>query len=75
MESQRRCRQCVHWESRPELEMSAGTGYCDFHEKVYRADHTCDFFTARDSAEGRAYKAQLYGAGEDEDDEMDDVEV
>ncbi len=55
--------------------MPEGTGYCDFHEKVYKTNHTCDFFVARDSAEGRTYKSRLYGNGEDDDDEMDELEI
>ncbi|HEX9709357.1 MAG TPA: hypothetical protein VGB42_05265 [Candidatus Thermoplasmatota archaeon] len=74
MEPQPRCGLCVHWESRPELEMPVGTGYCDFHEKVYKASHSCEFFTPRDSAEGRAYKRQLYGGGEEDEEGEDDLE-
>jgi hypothetical protein len=55
--------------------MPEGTGYCDFHEKVYKASHTCDFFLALDSTEGRAYKSKLYGHGEDDDGEMDELEI
>jgi len=67
MESKDRCELCVHWESRPELEMATGVGYCDYHEKSYKASHWCQFFLARSSQEGEQYKRGMYGGGEDEE--------
>lgn len=55
--------------------MGVGTGYCDYHEKVYKASHSCERFLARESPEGRAYKSQMYGGGADEgEEEMEDDE-
>lgn len=74
MESQGRCARCVHWDRRPELDMPVGFGYCEFHEKMKKADHSCDYFLGRNSPEGRAFTSQRYGGGEGDEEDVDDDE-
>lgn len=53
--------------------MASKMGYCDYHEKSFRADYWCKFFLHKSSDEAKEYKRGIYGGGEDEEDsdEMD----
>jgi hypothetical protein len=76
MEKKERCELCAHWDNRPELDMAQGVGYCDYHEKTFKATYWCKFFLDRGSSEAKQYKRDIYGAGEEDEDEegmMDDV--
>jgi hypothetical protein len=52
--------------------MTGNMGYCDYHEKTFRATYWCKFFLHKTSDEAKEYKRGIYGGDEDEDsDEMD----
>jgi len=56
--------------------MPQGVGYCDYHEKTYKATYWCKFFLDKGSDEAKQYKRQMYGGGEEEEGDeevMDDV--
>lgn len=74
MEPKERCDSCAHWENRPELEMPANVGYCDYHEKMFKADYSCKFFLNKTSAEALEYRRGIYG-GTDEDEEDSEMDV
>lgn len=69
-----KCETCAHWDSRPELDMASKMGYCDYHEKSYRADYWCKYFLHRSSDEAAEYKRGIYGGGEEEE-EGDDMDA
>lgn len=54
--------------------MASNVGYCDYHEKMFKADYWCKFFLHKSSAEAQKYKREIYGANDD-DDEMEDMDV
>ena len=69
METKDRCELCAHWDSRPELEMPKNVGYCDYHEKSFKADYWCKFFLHRESSEAKQYRRGIYGDTEEEGEE------
>ncbi|HKZ59725.1 MAG TPA: hypothetical protein VJ547_07755 [Candidatus Thermoplasmatota archaeon] len=74
MEPKERCDMCAHWDNRPELEMASNAGYCDYHEKMFKADYWCKFYLHKTSAEALQYRREIYGAT-DEDDEENEMDV
>ncbi len=74
MDQKERCESCAHWDSRPELEMASTVGYCDYHEKMFKASYWCKFFLHKASTEAKQYKREIYGGG-DEDEESEDMDV
>jgi hypothetical protein len=67
------CKSCAHWDTRPELDMTGNMGYCDYHEKTFKATYWCKFFLSKSSDEAKEYKRGIYGGGEEDEDsdEMD----
>ena len=51
--------------------MAANMGYCDYHEKMFKADYWCKFFLHKTSDEAKEYKRGIYGGGEDEEEGED----
>ena len=75
MEEKEQCQSCAHWDTRPELEMSKDIGYCDYHEKTFKATYWCKYFLHKASPEAQQYKRELYGAGEDDEEETEELDV
>lgn len=75
MEGKDRCELCAHWDNRPELEMPKEIGYCDYHEKSFKATYWCKYFLHKSSDEAKQYKREIYGAGDDEDEEGEEMDV
>ena len=74
MEQKERCESCAHWDNRPELEMAANMGYCDYHEKTFKASYWCKFFLHKSSSEAQQYKREIYG-GSEEDEDSEEVDM
>ena len=54
------CRNCTHWDNRPEDGMDIFTGYCTIHERLKNAKFTCDSFEKKVKRSSDAYLTEKF---------------